>query len=88
VFSAFQESERVLFISYAHSDDRAEHQNKFSALVNAIKADYQHLCGTFLRVFFDTDETRSMDDWELRMPMCVQQLSEIAPTLQATTSEA
>ena len=56
-----------LFISYAHADDRGEHAGKVTALVEAIKADYQRVTGTALRVFFDTDEIRSMDDWEARI---------------------
>ncbi|MDX2038038.1 MAG: toll/interleukin-1 receptor domain-containing protein [Isosphaeraceae bacterium] len=56
-----------LFISYAHKDDRDEHAGKVEALVEAIKADYERVCGTKLRVFFDTNEIRSMDDWELRI---------------------
>ena len=56
-----------LFISYAHADDRGEHAGKVTALVEAIKADYLRVTGTPLRVFFDTDEIRSMDDWEARI---------------------
>jgi len=56
-----------LFISYAHADDRGEHAGKVTALVEAIKADYLRVTGTPLRVFFDTDEIRSMDAWEARI---------------------
>ena len=56
-----------LFISYAHADDRGEHAGKVAALVEAIKADYLRVTGTPLRVFFDTDEIRSMDAWEARI---------------------
>ena len=38
-----------------------------SRLVEAIKADYLRVTGTTLRVFFDTDEIRSMDAWEARI---------------------
>ena len=40
---------------------------KVTALVEAIKADYLRVTGTPLRVFFDTDEIRSMDAWEARI---------------------
>ncbi|MGC1717969.1 MAG: TIR domain-containing protein, partial [Isosphaeraceae bacterium] len=56
-----------LFISYAHTDDRGEHAGKVTALVEAIKADYLRVTGTPLRVFFDTQEIRSMDAWEARI---------------------
>ena len=56
-----------LFISYAHTDDRGAHAGKVTALVEAIKADYLRVTGTPLRVFFDTQEIRSMDDWEARI---------------------
>ncbi|MGD0042229.1 MAG: TIR domain-containing protein, partial [Isosphaeraceae bacterium] len=56
-----------LFISYAHADDRGEHAGKVAALVEAIKADYLRVTGTPLRVFFDTQEIRSMDAWEARI---------------------
>ena len=56
-----------LFISYAHTDDRGAHAGKVTALVEAIKADYLRVTGTPLRVFFDTQEIRSMDAWEARI---------------------
>ena len=56
-----------LFISYAHADDRSAHAGKVTALYEAIKADYLRVTGTPLRVFFDTDEIRSMDAWKARI---------------------
>ena len=56
-----------LFISYAHADDGGEHAGKVTALVALIKADYQRVTCTPLRVFFDTDDIRSMDAWEARI---------------------
>ena len=56
-----------LFISYAHADDRGAHAGKVTALVEAIQADYLRVTGTPLRVFFDTQEIRSMDAWEARI---------------------
>jgi tetratricopeptide (TPR) repeat protein len=60
-------SEFDLFVSYAHADDRGEHAQKVTALVEAIEADYQRFAGAPLRVFFDTEEIRTMDVWEHRI---------------------
>ena len=38
-----------------------------TALVDAIKADYQRVTGSPLRVFFDTHDIGSMDLWEARI---------------------
>ncbi len=56
-----------LFVSYAHIDDQGENAGHVSALVSAIEADYRRFAGSPLRVFFDRDEIRAMDDWEGRI---------------------
>jgi tetratricopeptide (TPR) repeat protein len=56
-----------LFVSYARADDRGEHQQKVTALVEAIKADYLRVTGTPLSVFFDTSAIRTMDDMEVKI---------------------
>src|SRR5690606_14366770 len=65
--SAGSADEFELFISYAHVDNQGEHAGKVTALVEAIKADYLRFAGTPLKVFFDTDDIRSMDDWQVRI---------------------
>jgi TIR domain len=62
-----------LFISYAHADNRGEDHRKVSALVEAIRADYQRVAGGPLRVFFDVGEIRTMDDWESRILLGLRQ---------------
>jgi hypothetical protein len=61
------QSDFDLFVSYAHADDRGENDQRVSALVQAIATDYQRFAGAPLRVFFDTEEIRTMDDWEHRI---------------------
>ncbi len=56
-----------LFISYAHKDNEKDHAGKVTALVQAIREDYAKVSATPLRVFFDLNDIRSMDDWELRI---------------------
>jgi TIR domain len=56
-----------MFVSYAHLDNQGEHAGKVTALVEAIKSDYLRVTGGALRVFFDTEEIRSMDAWESRI---------------------
>ncbi len=56
-----------LFISYAHKDNEGDHAGKVTALVEAIRDDYAKVSKTPLSVFFDSDDIRSMDDWQLRI---------------------
>ena len=62
-----------LFISYAHVDDRDANHRKVASIVDAIKADYLHVVGTPLEVFFDTEAIRDMDDWESRILLGLRQ---------------
>jgi tetratricopeptide (TPR) repeat protein len=62
-----------LFISYAHADDRDKDHRKVTALVEAIQADYLRVAGTPLKVFFDVEEIRAMDDWESRILLGLRQ---------------
>ncbi len=45
----------------------ASTSGKVTALVEAIEADYRRFAGAPLRVFFDTEEIRTMDVWEHRI---------------------
>ncbi|MBX7169259.1 MAG: TIR domain-containing protein, partial [Pirellulales bacterium] len=54
-----------LFVSYAHKDDQPD--GWVSALVQAIRAEHAEFTPTPLRVFFDRQEIRSMDDWQRRI---------------------
>ena len=53
-----------LFVSYAHADD---HDGWLTELIKAIRAEHAEFTPTPLRVFFDRDEIRSMDDWQRRI---------------------
>ena len=53
-----------MFVSYAHADD---HDAWVTELVKAIRAEHAEFTPAPLRVFFDRDEIRSMDDWQLRI---------------------
>jgi tetratricopeptide (TPR) repeat protein/8-oxo-dGTP pyrophosphatase MutT (NUDIX family) len=53
-----------LFVSYAHADD---HDGWVTELITAIRAEHAEFTPTPLRVFFDRDEIRSMDDWQRRI---------------------
>ena len=54
-----------LFISYAHKDDQPE--GWVTALVQAIRREHAEFTPTPLRVFFDRQEIRAMDDWQRRI---------------------
>ena len=53
-----------LFVSYAHADD---HDGWVTELIKAIRAEHAEFTPTPLRVFFDRDDIRSMDDWQRRI---------------------
>ncbi len=53
-----------LFVSYAHADD---HDGWVTELIKAIRAEHAEFTPAPLRVFFDRDEIRSMDDWQRRI---------------------
>jgi len=54
-----------LFISYARKDDKPD--SRVTELVEQIKRDFHKVAGRELRVFFDKDEIRGMDDWRHRI---------------------
>jgi hypothetical protein len=53
-----------LFISYAHADDD---QGTVTALVEEIKARQRRIDGQPMRIFFDREAIRDMNDWEMRI---------------------
>jgi predicted negative regulator of RcsB-dependent stress response len=53
-----------LFVSYAHDDD---HDGWVTELLKAIRAEHAEFTSAPLRVFFDRDDIRSMDDWQRRI---------------------
>jgi tetratricopeptide (TPR) repeat protein len=59
-----------LFVSYARKDDRnvagegSENDQTITAIVEAVKRDYQRVMGKPLKVFFDTDAIKVGDNWE------------------------
>ncbi len=53
-----------LFVSYAHKDDR---DGWVAALVDAIRAEHAQFTNVPLRIFFDREAIRTMDDWEHRI---------------------
>jgi hypothetical protein len=53
-----------LFISYAHADDD---QGTVTVLVDEIKARQRRIDGQPMRIFFDREGIRDMDDWEMRI---------------------
>ena len=59
-----------LFISYAHTDDTG---GTITALVDEIKARQQRIDGQPMRIFFDREGIRDMDDWEMRILTALRQ---------------
>jgi tetratricopeptide (TPR) repeat protein len=53
-----------LFISYAHADDT---EGTVTALVDEIKARQRRIDGQPMRIFFDREGIRDLDDWEMRI---------------------
>ena len=53
-----------LFVSYAHVDNE---DGWVTAFVEAIRQEHAEFTPEPLRVFFDTDSIRSMDDWRRRI---------------------
>jgi tetratricopeptide (TPR) repeat protein len=53
-----------LFISYAHADDT---EGTVTALVEEIKARQRRIDGQPMRIFFDREAIRDMNDWEMRI---------------------
>jgi tetratricopeptide (TPR) repeat protein len=53
-----------LFISYAHADDT---EGTVTALVEEIKARQRRIDGQPMRIFFDREDIRDMNDWEMRI---------------------
>ncbi len=53
-----------LFVSYAHKDDQS---GWVAAFVEAIRAEHARFSNVPLRIFFDREAIRSMDDWEHRI---------------------
>jgi hypothetical protein len=53
-----------LFISYAHADDT---EGTVTALVEEIKARQRRIDGQPMRIFFDREGIRDLDDWEMRI---------------------
>jgi len=53
-----------IFISYSRRDNS---NNQISQLVERIKNDFKAFSGRELRVFFDVEEIRGMDDWRHRI---------------------
>lgn len=56
-----------VFISYAHKDDETEPKGWVTALVQAIRAEHAEFTPAPLRVFFDRQEIRALDDWQRRI---------------------
>jgi tetratricopeptide (TPR) repeat protein len=61
------QAEFDLFVSYARADNRDEHDGKVSVLVHAIATEHERFAGAPPKVFFDTSEIRTVDDWEHRI---------------------
>lgn len=76
--------EYELFVSYAHADNTGENVGRVTAIVQAIQAEHLRRTGSQLRVFFDTAEIRTGDDWENRIKTGLRQsklmLAIISPT--------
>jgi hypothetical protein len=53
-----------LFVSYARQDD---HDGWVAAFVDAIRAEHARFTNVPLRIFFDREAIRTMDDWEHRI---------------------
>ncbi|MDY0384538.1 TIR domain-containing protein [Trichlorobacter sp.] len=53
-----------IFISYSRRDNSS---NQISQLVERIKTDFKAFSGRELRIFFDVEEIRGMDDWRHRI---------------------
>jgi len=50
-----------IFVSYAHADNA---DGFISAFIDALKKKHEAATSSALRVFFDTAEIKTMDDWE------------------------
>ncbi len=61
--SASREIRYDLFVSYAHADNRGQHAGRVTELVEHIQRQFRKIVGRELRVFFDTNEIRTMQDW-------------------------
>jgi hypothetical protein len=65
VYTGPEETGRYdLFISYAHADND---DGTITALVEEIKDHQRRIDGVPMRIFFDTERIRDMDDWEMRI---------------------
>ena len=63
MYFATRETRYDLFVSYAHKDNETLYAGRVTALVDKIRKQFQHIVGRELRVFFDTVEIRTMQDW-------------------------
>jgi len=56
-----------VFVSYAHCDNEGQYEGMVSALIAAIEEQHARFTPARLKVFFDRNAIRSMDDWEHRI---------------------